>query len=136
MIKIKRVYEKADVRDGVRILVDRMWPRGVRRSTPNIDIWMRDVAPTDELRKWFNHDPRKWLSFKKKYKMELHGGKTFEELAEFCARNDPVTLLYATKDIKHNNAVVLISELDREVKKLKKKLPRVRTIPNASASLY
>jgi uncharacterized protein YeaO (DUF488 family) len=137
MIRLKRVYEKAEVTDGVRVLVDRLWPRGVRRSTPNIDIWMRDVAPTDELRKWFSHDPKKWVSFKKRYRRELKEGKAFEELAEFCVRNDPVTLLYATSDTKRNNAVVLISELDREVKKIRKTLPRKKSMrPGPTVSLY
>ena len=133
MIKLKRVYERTEVTDGVRILVDRLWPRGVRRSTPNIDIWMRDVAPTDELRKWFNHDPKKWVRFKSKYKKELKAGKAFEELSEFCARNDPVTFLFATSDAKHNNAVVLFAEVAREVKKLKKHMPKAHaSVPLAS----
>ena len=126
MIKLKRVYERPEITDGVRILVDRLWPRGVRRSTPNIDIWMRDVAPTDELRKWFNHDPKKWVRFKSRYKKELREGKAFEELAEFCARNDPVTFLYATSDTKRNNALVLIADITREVKKIKKHIPRAK----------
>jgi uncharacterized protein YeaO (DUF488 family) len=122
MIQIRRVYERPDVRDGVRILIDRLWPRGVRRSSPNIDIWMRDVAPSNELRKWFAHDPKKWVRFKARYKKELKEGRAFEELVEFCLRNDTVTLLYATSDTKHSNAVVLFAEVEREVKRAKKKL--------------
>ena len=62
MIKIRRVYERAEVTDGTRLLVDRLWPRGIRRNTPNVDIWLKDIAPTDELRKWYAHEPAKWLA--------------------------------------------------------------------------
>ncbi|MEM4839894.1 MAG: DUF488 family protein, partial [Candidatus Micrarchaeaceae archaeon] len=90
MIKVKRVYDKADITDGDRILVDRLWPRGIRRSTPNIDVWIKDVAPSDELRKWFAHDPAKWKAFKEKYKKELSSNKALDKLIEYINSKDTV----------------------------------------------
>jgi Uncharacterized conserved protein len=88
MIKVKRVYDKADITDGDRILVDRLWPRGIRRSTPNIDVWIKDVAPSDELRKWFAHDPAKWKAFKEKYRKELASNKALDKLIEYINSKD------------------------------------------------
>ena len=118
MIRLKRVYERIDVSDGERILVDRLWPRGIRRSTSNIDIWVKDVAPSNELRKWFAHDPRKWQSFKKKYRDELRESRALDKLAGIVSSADPVTLLYSASDKEHNNAVVLLEVLKRKLKKL------------------
>jgi uncharacterized protein YeaO (DUF488 family) len=106
LVVTKRIYEKPSITDGKRILVDRLWPRGVKRSTANVDLWLKAVAPSDDLRQWFNHSPKKWEDFKKKYKKELEGNKTFIELVHIIRVND-VTLLYAAKDMKHNNAVAL-----------------------------
>ncbi len=117
MIKLKRVYERLEVNDGERILVDRFWPRGIRRSTSNIDIWIKNVAPSNELRKWFSHDPKKWISFKRKYKEELKDNKSLKKLVEIVKNADPVTILYSSKDSAHNNAVVLLEVLKRELKK-------------------
>ena len=119
MIKIKRVYDKVDITDGDRILVDRLWPRGIRRSTPNIDIWIKDVAPSDELRKWFAHDPAKWNSFKDKYKKELASDKALDKLINYIKRRGTVTFLYSTKDVEHNNAVVLLEVVNERLKKEK-----------------
>ncbi len=118
MIQIKRVYEKVDVKDGERILVDRMWPRGIRRSTSNIDIWVKNVAPSDELRKWFAHDPKKWMRFKKKYKKELKDNKALNKLINIILNADPVTLLYSARDTKHNNAVVLFEVVRARIKRI------------------
>ncbi len=115
LIDIKRIYDKPGIIDGKRILVDRLWPRGVKRSTVNIDIWLKEVAPSDELRQWFNNSPDKWMEFKKKYKKELDSSKAFIELVHITRVHD-VTLLYAAKDEKHNNAVALAEFLKRAPK--------------------
>ncbi len=120
MIKVKRVYDKADITDGDRILVDRLWPRGIRRSTPNIDVWIKDVAPSDELRKWFAHDPAKWKAFKEKYKKELSSNKALDKLIEYINSKDTVTFLYSTKDTEHNNAQVLLEVVNERLKKERK----------------
>ena len=117
MIKVKRVYDKAYITDGDRILVDRLWPRGIRRSTPNIDVWIKDVAPSDELRKWFAHDPAKWKAFKEKYKKELSSNKALDKLIEYINSKDTVTFLYSTKDTEHNNAQVLLEVVNERLKK-------------------
>ncbi len=118
MIKTKRVYERIDVKDGERILVDRLWPRGIRRSTSNIDIWVKNIGPSDELRKWFNHDPKKWMSFKKKYKRELQENRALDKLIEIVVNADPVTFLYSSKDTRHNNALVLLEVVKARLRKL------------------
>jgi uncharacterized protein YeaO (DUF488 family) len=106
-IKLKRVYEKPDKKDGFRILVDRLWPRGLTKEKAGVDLWLKDIAPTTELRKWFNHDPEKWSDFQKKYLKELKENKeAVSELKEHLKKG-PVTLLYAAKDEEHNEALVL-----------------------------
>jgi uncharacterized protein YeaO (DUF488 family) len=122
MIKVKRVYDKADITDGDRILVDRLWPRGIRRSTPNIDVWIKDVAPSDELRKWFAHDPAKWKAFKEKYRKELSSNKALDKLIEYINSKDTVTFLYSTKDTEHNNAQVLLEVVNERLRKEGKKV--------------
>ncbi len=106
LIGLKRIYDKPSITDGKRVLIDRLWPRGVKKSTANIDLWMKNIAPSDELRQWFNHEPDKWEAFEKKYRKELEGNKHLLELISMVRSTD-VTLLYAAKDTKHNNAVVL-----------------------------
>jgi uncharacterized protein YeaO (DUF488 family) len=107
MIKIKRVYDPFDVTDGLTILVDRLWPRGVRRSTPNVEMWMRDIAPSDALRKRYMHDPAKWKMFKTRYLSELKKNHMVEAMLDIATVNDPVTLVYSSCDKKRNNAAVL-----------------------------
>jgi len=116
-IKIKRIYEKPEITDGLRILVDRLWPRGVRHSTANVDIWLKDVGPSNELRKWFAHDPNKWAEFKIRYRKELKNNPAFMKLSDLIRVNGTVTLVYSTKDVEHNQAVILRSELIKELKK-------------------
>ncbi len=106
LVGIKRIYDKPSITDGKRIFVDRLWPRGVKKSTVNIDIWMKEVAPSDGLRQWFNHEPEKWDGFGRKYREELADNRHFEELLTIVKSSD-VTLLYSAKDTEHNNAVVL-----------------------------
>jgi uncharacterized protein YeaO (DUF488 family) len=121
MILIKRVYEKFTVTDGKRVLVERLWPRGIRRNTANVDIWLKNVAPTDVLRKWFAHDPKKWVMFKQRYLKELSGNKTFDQLLLIASATDPVTLVYSAKDQKHNSALVLQRYLENALKKKRQK---------------
>jgi uncharacterized protein YeaO (DUF488 family) len=106
LVDLKSIYDKPSITDGKRILVDRLWPRGVKRSTANIDLWLKGVAPSDELRQWFSHYPMKWMGFKKKYGRELASNKAFLELVHIIKTND-VTLLFAAKDGEHNNAIAL-----------------------------
>jgi uncharacterized protein YeaO (DUF488 family) len=112
MIRIKRAYEQAGPDDGVRILVDRIWPRGVTKDAAQIDRWERDLAPSTKLRKEFNHDPEKWDMFVAHYREELEGqGQQLRELASL-AKSQTVTLVYGAKDEEHNQAVVLKAILD------------------------
>ena len=115
MIKIKRIYDAED-EEGYRVLVDRLWPRGVSKEKANLDEWMKEVAPSDELRKWFNHEPSKWKSFKKKYLDELDDKQDLvQELLDNAKKGD-LLLLYAAKDEAHNNAVVLQELLESRLK--------------------
>ena len=107
MIKIKRVYDPATPEDGKRILIDRLWPRGIKKEEAKIDEWLKDIAPSGELRKWFSHDPSKYQEFKKRYLKELQ--KKSELLQEIRkeTKKETVTLLFSAKDTEHNNATVL-----------------------------
>jgi uncharacterized protein YeaO (DUF488 family) len=106
-IKIKRIYEPAAKTDGYRILVDRLWPRGIKKEDANIDIWMKEVAPSTELRKWIHQDPEKWEQFISKYNAELKGSAALQELLDLIHDHKTVTLLYAAKDEERNHALVL-----------------------------
>jgi len=112
MIKIKRAYEKPAKEDGWRVLVDRLWPRGIRKVTAHFDAWMKDVAPSDALRKWFGHEPEKWSAFQKKYRSELAKNKELiAELKKMAKEYGTLTLVYGAKDEEHNEAVVLADVL-------------------------
>jgi uncharacterized protein YeaO (DUF488 family) len=115
-IKIKRVYEKYDVNDGFRILVDRLWPRGLSKEEAKIDLWMKEIAPSDNLRKWFAHDPKKWEEFMKKYEEELRKNENLNKLIKIIQEKKNVTLLYSAKNKEHNNAVVLKNVLESIIK--------------------
>jgi uncharacterized protein YeaO (DUF488 family) len=119
MILLKRVYEKFLITDGRRVLVERLWPRGIRRNTPNVDIWLKNVAPTIELRKWYMHDPKKWVRFKQRYIKELDKSKAVETLLRIIQSTDPVTLVYSAKDEKRNSAIILRHYLEKRLKKAK-----------------
>ena len=113
-VNIKRAYDPPSPQDGVRVLVDRLWPRGLKRDVAKLDFWLKEVAPTDELRRWFGHDPERWPEFKKRYRAELAKNKTaIATLREQSKGRKPLTLIYAAKDPLHNNAVVLKALLDR-----------------------
>ncbi|MGV8083668.1 MAG: DUF488 domain-containing protein [Coriobacteriia bacterium] len=112
MIKLKRVYEPAAPDDGYRVLVDRLWPRGLSKEKAAVDLWMRDVAPTTELRKWYGHEVEKWPEFRKRYKKELAEREDLlGELRELERREGTVTLLFGAKDEEHNQADVLAEVL-------------------------
>lgn len=107
-IAVKRVYEAPSEGDGFRVLVDRVWPRGMSREHAAVDLWAKDVAPTTELRKWFGHDPAKWKEFQKQYRAELAlGGQALEDLRDAVRGRAKVTLVYGAKDQDHNQALVL-----------------------------
>jgi uncharacterized protein YeaO (DUF488 family) len=108
-VKIKRVYEPASSDDGVRILVDRLWPRGLTKEEAKVDLWLKEIAPTTELRKWFGHDPAKWEEFRKRYVNELKDNpEAVAVLKEQIGKGRPVTLIYGARDEAHNAARVLL----------------------------
>ncbi len=105
-VNLKRVYETASRDDGVRILVDRLWPRGLSKDRAKIDLWLRDVAPSNDLRSWFKHEPEKWDEFRRRYFMELTNNAAAQSVLEEVSRSK-VTLLFAARDEERNNAVAL-----------------------------
>lgn len=113
-VHIKRIYEPLSPGDGYRVLVDRLWPRGIKKDTALADEWLKDVAPSSALRKWFNHEPKKWKAFVQKYSAELQTSAAFEELKTRIGEHKTVTLLYSAKDPQHNQAVVLQQLLQRD----------------------
>lgn len=106
-VRIKRAYEPPSPRDGTRILVDRLWPRGVKRADAGISQWMKDIAPSNELRKWFGHEPARWEEFRRRYKAELTGKRELIGELRNLAKTGPLTLVYSAHDEAHNQAVVL-----------------------------
>jgi uncharacterized protein YeaO (DUF488 family) len=112
-VKIKRVYDKPDKEDGKRILVDRLWPRGLTKEKADIDLWLKEVAPSTELRKWFAHDPDKWDEFQKRYLKELKNNKEKIAVLKEQSKRGLVTLVYGAKDEEHNEALVLMKLLGK-----------------------
>ncbi len=109
---IKRIYEPQAPGDGTRVLVDRLWPRGLTKAEAHVDLWLKDIAPSAELRKWFGHDPERWDEFQRRYAAELdERAAALEELREPVAAKGPVTLLYSAHDQEHNQAVALAGYL-------------------------
>ena len=111
-MKLKRIYEGYSPSDGYRILVERLWPRGISKEDAHIDMWMKDVAPSSELRKWFNHEDAKWEEFQERYKKELSGSRHFQDLRKIVSIHENVTLIFSSKSENHNNAVVLYNMLE------------------------
>ena len=109
MLSLKRVYEEPERSDGRRILVDRLWPRGLSKEKAAIDEWMKEIAPSTELRKWFGHDPAKWPEFQRRYREELRSHDDLVQEIAKAARGGPVTLLFGARDEEHNDAVVLVA---------------------------
>jgi uncharacterized protein YeaO (DUF488 family) len=107
-IALKRVYDDKSPDDGFRVLIDRLWPRGLDKASAGIDLWVKDAAPSTELRRWFGHDPEKWQEFQRRYRDELgHNDTALATLRDLAKGHKKLTLLYAAKDTAHNNAVVL-----------------------------
>ena len=106
-IQLKRIYEAGSKEDGYRILVDRLWPRGFTKEKAALDLWLKEIAPSNELRKWFGHDPDKWKDFQKKYQQELKQNKEAVDILKDYIQKGNVTLLYAAKDEEHNEAQVI-----------------------------
>ncbi|MBE7516924.1 MAG: DUF488 domain-containing protein [Chloracidobacterium sp.] len=106
-VQIKRVYLPADKNDGKRVLVDRLWPRGLTKDAAKVDVWLKELGPSTELRKWFGHDPEKWGEFQKRFRSELNKNKELVAELTQLAESGKVTLVYGAHDEEHNNAVVI-----------------------------
>ncbi|MCL7743472.1 DUF488 domain-containing protein [Guyparkeria hydrothermalis] len=115
MVRTKRVHDPVEHEDGYRVLVDRLWPRGVRKQDLVHDEWMKKIAPSGALRRWFGHAPERFEAFAERYRRELEGNEEFDHLAEIATER-PVTLLYAAKDREHNHAVVLAESLEKRLR--------------------
>jgi uncharacterized protein YeaO (DUF488 family) len=107
MLKTKRVYEEVHEEDGYRILTERLWPRGVSKERAALDQWMKSIAPSNDLRKWFDHDPDKWEEFKERYRKELFGSEAVNEMLEIIKEHETVTMIYASKDEEYNSTALL-----------------------------
>lgn len=114
MIKLKRAYEKPSGDDGLRVLVERLWPRGVSKQEAHLDLWLKDVAPSPELRKWFGHDPDKWQEFRRRYWQELRERKEVVHLLKEKSEHGTVTFVYAARDQEHNAALALKEFMERK----------------------
>jgi uncharacterized protein YeaO (DUF488 family) len=113
MIKLKRAYEKPSREDGLRILVERLWPRGLTKERAAVDLWLKEVAPSQDLRKWYAHDTAKWEQFQKRYRKELEENEEAVQLLKQKAKQGTVTLVYAARDEEHNSALVLKRFLEK-----------------------
>ena len=115
-VRIKRIYDEPDETDGVRIFVDRLWPRGLSKGNAHVDEWLKEVAPSNSLRKWFGSKPGRWDGFKKRYTKELESSDTSKLLhtLNVMAKEEPITLLFAAKDTEHNNALALVEILKKK----------------------
>jgi len=132
-ILVKRVYEPAAKSDGFRLLVDRLWPRGLSKENASIDLWLRDIGPSTALRKWFNHDPARWAEFQRRYDAELKEKATLLAAIKEHAKTKPVTLLYSAKDEQHNQAVALRSFL---LKRPSTRQPDTRSTQSSSTAAH
>lgn len=126
MVRLKRAYEPVDADDGRRVLVERLWPRGLRKEQAHFDDWLKDIAPSTALRKWFHHDPTRWAEFEQRYARELGSEEaraTFDDLVR-RAESETVTLVYSAHDEEHNNAIMLKRMIDRRLGQRARKAPR------------
>lgn len=114
-VGIRRVYDPPGAEEGFRVLIDRLWPRGMRKDALEYDRWEKDIAPTSELRTWFGHDPERWDAFREKYREELERPENRQRLREIvrAAGKGPITLLYGARDTRHNHALILAEALER-----------------------
>ena len=117
IIATKRVYEAAEPEDGLRVLVDRLWPRGFTKEEAAIALWLKESAPSTNLRKWFNHEPARWDEFRARYREELEHSRVAEEFRQLSGKHSKISLIYAAKDPEHNHAVVLLDFLKNELSK-------------------
>jgi len=117
MLRLKRAYEPASPEDGRRFLVERLWPRGIKKKALHLDAWLKDVAPSTELRQWFNHDPKKWDEFQRRYKTELDRHPEVCDPILKAAHHGVITLIYSSHDTEHNNAVALRKYLSAKLGK-------------------
>lgn len=119
MIRLKRAYDPTEERDGTRVLVERLWPRGLRKEDAHLDQWLKDVAPSDALRKWYGHEADRWPEFRRRYRSELRSAQSRRLLRELAlrAKRRTVTLIYSARDVDRNSAVVLAGELQGRKRK-------------------
>ncbi len=115
IIRTKRIYEPFSKTDGYRILVDRLWPRGMKKEDAHVDLWLKDIAPSTELRQWFHAEPGRWSQFRAKYLDELKESNAVDELTAHTRKYDTVTLLYSVKDEEHNHAMILLEFIKRHL---------------------
>jgi uncharacterized protein YeaO (DUF488 family) len=115
-IRAKRIYDPPDRKDGARVLVDRLWPRGARKEAAKLTLWLKDIAPSADLRRWFGHDPARFAEFSRRYRAELGANKEAVSQMEDLMKAGPVTLLYAAHDTEHNQALVLADFLKARAK--------------------
>jgi len=120
MLQLKRAYEPATASDGKRILVDRLWPRGLSKAEAAVDEWMKDIAPSTSLRQWFGHDPKRWPEFRRRYRRELRDHAELLSHLTSLASRGRVTLVYGARDERHNDAVVLASLIRARIRRRKK----------------
>jgi len=114
LIKLKRVYQPSIAEDGFRILIDRLWPRGMSKEKAALDLWLKDIGPSEELRQWFSHNPERWNEFKEKYIKELSEKKDLiAQIKQLEKEHCVLTLIYSSRDIIYNNAIILKNELER-----------------------
>jgi uncharacterized protein YeaO (DUF488 family) len=134
MIQIKRAYEAPSRTDGHRVLVERLWPRGLTKAEAHIDQWLKDVAPSQELRRWFGHEPSKFSEFRERYRRELRAEPAHSAFVELARRaaSSTITLIYSAHDQVHNNAVVLAQELRRRIARASQKPTHGSRRPHAS----
>jgi uncharacterized protein YeaO (DUF488 family) len=119
-IQLKRAYDEPDKADGFRILVDRLWPRGIKKEDLQLDVWAKELAPSTELRKWFAHDPSRWTEFRRRYRSELtqsHASRSIGQIVDAARPSKTITLLYGAKDTEHNEAIVLRGLFERAAKR-------------------
>jgi uncharacterized protein YeaO (DUF488 family) len=136
MVRLKRAYEPVEPDDGRRVLVERLWPRGVRKADAHLDDWLKDIAPSDALRKWFHHDPSRWPEFEQRYVRELDcetARAAFDGLVR-AAASETVTLVYSSHDEEHNSAVILKRMIDRRLRQGSRKSSRPASRSRAHAA--
>jgi uncharacterized protein YeaO (DUF488 family) len=113
-VRVKRVYDDPQANDGARVLIDRLWPRGLSKARAAADLWLKDAAPSDALRRWYGHDPRRWKSFARKYRSEVAKRESTLELLRDMRSRGPLTLLYGSRDTEHNHALLLRDILEKD----------------------